>query len=70
MENKKLAYKIIDKAAKRNYEEVLLGVCNGLYDLLSNLDKIDPEFRIEMKNLCKKFLSGGCDCGHCRSAGP
>ena len=70
MENKKLAYKIIDKAAKRNYEEVLLGVCNGLHDLLSDLDKIDPEFRIELKNLCKMYRLGGCDCGLCRSAGP
>ena len=47
MGDKKQAYKIIHKVARRNSEEVLLGVCNGLHDLLSDLDKIDPEFRIE-----------------------
>ena len=70
MGDKKQAYKIIHKVARRNSEEVLLGICNGLHDLLSDLDKIDPEFRIELKNLCKMYRLGGCDCGHCRSAGP
>ena len=69
LENKKLAYQIVHKAAKQDSEQVLLGVCNGLHDLLMDLDKIGPEFGLEIKNICKKYISG-CDCGNCRSDGP
>ena len=70
MNNKKLAYKMIAEGAKYDSEQVLLGVCNGLHDLLADMNKIGPEFGVEIRNLCKKFLSDGCDCGNCRSAGP